>query len=342
MFRFGKNHPDHTPSLSHVSHVPAQEFISRFRTEHTKGERRESFKIGSWQCYQNKTIEQVSYNYISDKHQREIGGIVFEGWRRYPESRRDTEGGRFIFQVRSLETQFKLARVIAPVIKDIGWMEPLYDDPHQAIVAINFRETQVEDHPDYIDQLFYAITEIEVFPRSILSDLIHFIAYNCVDRFKETLPVYGFEAALPLLRAIGLKKVLSPFYVAALFCLKQEKFEEARELIKRISDKHWQNRDRRSNPRALERQIYEKEIRKLKIKVKRLEASVLQLHHDTKNYVETNKALDLKKRIQQKTSEQADINLRFSVSPPHAAYAQCANPEFVAREIPSLLRKRQP
>lgn len=349
MFEFGENHPDQVPSLLHA---PAQEFISNFRTEHSSGGREESFKIGSWQGKQNRTLERVSYNYISDTYQREISGIVFEGWRRYPENRRDTEGGRFIFKVRSPETQAKLARVIAPVIKDIGWMEPLYEDP---IVAINFCETEVEGDPDYIDQLFNAIAAIEEFPRSILSDLIHFIAYNCVDRFKERLLSSGFEAALPLLRTIGLKKVLSPYYVAALSCLKQKKFEEARELIKRISDKHWQHRDRRSKPSALIEQTYrreiqlgKKEIQTLKAKVKSLEGEVLELQNTKLQRQNTKKdvdeALDFKKRISQQTitQQQVDINLRFSATPPHAAYVQRANPEFVAPEIGSLLRKRQP
>src|SRR5690349_20248678 len=56
----------------------------------------------SWHAHEEKSIEQVSYHSPKDikDPSRVITKIEFEGWRRYVEERRPTEGGRIIFHVR--------------------------------------------------------------------------------------------------------------------------------------------------------------------------------------------------------------------------------------------------
>ncbi|MBP9764225.1 MAG: hypothetical protein KBD03_02785 [Gammaproteobacteria bacterium] len=236
--------------------------------------------IGSaekWNAHQDKSIEQVAY--YSPKDQKDpskvIAKVEFEGWRRYVSERRPTEGGRIIFhlfQVRGLQKQSALARVIDDQkFREIGWMEPIVAVTEDPILAINFRETAIEDNPDYIDDLFSRIHKVEMLPPEIMIDLKNVIALNSIDRFKKRMiesgfSEYEFEEALKSIRPTALKGVASPFYVAALFCRKKGKLKEARKLLKKIDKNHWQY----TEASDLERSLYEQEIRENKQKYERV------------------------------------------------------------------------
>ncbi|HEV2524327.1 MAG TPA: hypothetical protein VGU44_04260 [Gammaproteobacteria bacterium] len=227
-----------------------------------------------WNAHQDKSIEQVAY--YSPKDQKDASKVIakveFEGWRRYVAERRPTEGGRIIFHVRGLQKQSALARVIDDQsFREIGWMEPIVAVTEDPILAINFRETAIEDNPDYIDDLFSRINRVEMLPHEIMIDLKNVIALNSIDRFKKRMiesgfSEYEFEEALKLIRPTALKGVASPFYVAALFCRTKGKFKEARKLLKKIAKTHWQY----TEAIDLERSLYEQEIRENKQKYERV------------------------------------------------------------------------
>jgi hypothetical protein len=225
---------------------------------------------GTWAACQQKSIEQVIYH--SNDSKRVVTKIEFEGWRRYVEERRPTEGGRIIFHVQNLQKQSLLARIIDDnSFREIGWMEPIVAITTDPILGINFRETAVENNPDYIDDLFRRIRQVEALPNEILLDLKNVIALNSIDRFKERMIKSGFseyeyEEALKSIRPSALKGVASPFYVAALFCRDNQKFKEARKLLKKIPKTHWQYEESRN----LERSLYEQEIRQSKQKYEQI------------------------------------------------------------------------
>lgn len=221
-----------------------------------------------WDAHEEKSIEQVTY--YSPKKQKDPSKVItkveFEGWRRYVEERRPTEGGRIIFHVRGLQKQSALARIIDDKsFREIGWMEPIVAVTEDPILAVNFRETAVENNPGYIDDLFVRIHQVEPLPHEIITDLKNVIALNSIARFKQRMLECGFseyeyEAYLKLIRPSALKGVASPFYVAALFCRDNRKFKEARKLLKKIPKTHWQYEEARN----LERSLYEQEIRENK------------------------------------------------------------------------------
>ena len=227
-----------------------------------------------WNAHQDQSIEQVAY--YSPKDQTDpskvIAKVEFEGWRRYVAERRPIEGGRIIFHVRGLQKQSTLARAIDDQsFREIGWMEPIVAVMEDPILAINFRETAIEDNPDYIDDLFSRIHRVEMLPHEIMIDLKNVIALNSIDRFKKRMiesgfSEYEFEEALKSIRPTALKGVASPFYVAALFCRTKGKFKEARRLLKKIGKNHWQY----TEASDLERSLYEQEIRENKQKYERI------------------------------------------------------------------------
>lgn len=237
-----------------------------------------------WNAHEEKSIEQVTY--YSPKSQKDpsrvISKVEFEGWRRYVEERRPTEGGRIIFHVRGLQKQSTLARIIDDKsFREIGWMEPIVAT-EAPILAVNFREDAIEDNPNYIDDLFSKIRQIEALPNEIMIDIKNVIALNSIDRFMQRMiecgfSEYEFEEYLKQIRPTALKDVSSPFYVAALFCRNKGKFKEARKLLKKITKKHWQY----EAGRDLERSLYEQEIRENKHKyeqaIQALKAEVVHL-----------------------------------------------------------------
>jgi hypothetical protein len=218
-----------------------------------------------WNVHQDKSIEQVTY--YSPKDQTDLSKVIskveFEGWRRYVAERRPLEGSRIIFHVRSLQKQSMLARIIDDKsFREIGWMEPLVALTEDPILAVNFRETDIESNPDYIDDLFLRINQVEKLPQEIILDLKNVLALNSIDRFKKRMIECGFseyeyEEALKLIRPTALKGVASPFYVAALFCRTKGKLKEARRLLKKIDKMHCQYEE----ATGLKDSLYEQELR---------------------------------------------------------------------------------
>ncbi len=227
-----------------------------------------------WNAHQDKSIEQVTYHSPKDPKDpsKVIAKMEFEGWRRYVAERRPTEGSRIIFHLCGLQKQSMLARIIDDQrFRDIGWMEPIVAVTEDPILALNFREDAIEDNPDYIDDLFARIHQVEMLPHEIMLDLKNVIALNAIDRFKKRMiecgfSEYEFEEALKLIRPTALKGVVSPFYVAAIFCKSHGKLKEARKLLKKISKQHWQYEEAID----LERSLYEQEIRENKQKYERV------------------------------------------------------------------------
>lgn len=239
----------------------------------------------TWHAHEEKSIEQVSYHSPKDAKDpsKVITKIEFEGWRRYVEERRPTEGGRIIFHVKGLQKQALLARIIDDKsFREIGWMEPIVAVTDAPILAVNFRETAIENNPDYIDNLFSRIRHVEAIPKEIVLDLKNVIALNAIDRFKQRMIQSGFseyeyEEYLKLIRPTALKDIASPFYVAAQFCRDNVKFEKARKLLRKIPKTHWQFED----ARELESSLYEQEMRENKNKyeqvIHELKSEVLHL-----------------------------------------------------------------
>lgn len=235
-----------------------------------------------WDAHEEKSIEQVAY--YSPKDQKDTSKIItkveYEGWRRYVEERRPTEGGRIIFHVRGLQKQSTLARIIDDKsFKEIGWMEPIVAVTEDPILAVNFRENAIEDNPDYIDDLFSRVRQLEALPNEIMVDLKNVIALNSIDRFMKRMiecgfSEYEFEEYLKQIRPSALKGVASPFYAAALFSRKKGRIKEARKSLKKIKKTHWQY----EAARDLERSLYEQEIRENKDKYE-------QVIHELKNEV---------------------------------------------------------
>jgi len=75
-----------------------------------------------------------------------------------------------------------------------------------------------------------------------------------------------FEEAIKLIRPIALSGVPSPYFVAAQMLLEQQRFDEARNLLRYVSKEHWQY-DEAIN---FERSLYEEEINLLKSQLKTL------------------------------------------------------------------------
>ncbi len=256
--------------------------LSQTETNHKSDETYGSFKIGEWRCQQDASIEQVTY--YSPNPNQTLREIKYEGWRRHIATRREEEGPRFIFHMRPssnpLRVQADLARLIDnSLFREMGcWLEPLWLDPKNPILAVNFCEDSIEYNSEYIDELFNRISsKVEQIPDEIIMSLKRIIAHSCVERFKAKVThegfTEGFQKAIHLLRPCSLRGVSSPFYVAAMFCQEHDQIAAARTLIKYIHKMHWQYEE----AREFERSIYDKQIDELLRKIEYLAREKIKL-----------------------------------------------------------------
>lgn len=318
------------------------------RTHHDVNE--QTFQISKWNAHQDKSIEQVTYYSPKDPKDpsKVITKMVFEGWRRYVEERRETEGGRIIFHIKSLEKQSKLARAIDDKsFREIGWMEPLVAETENPILAVNFRETAVEKNPDYIDDLFSRISHIEKLPSEIITDLKNVIALNSIDRFKKRMIECGFseyeyEEALKLIRPTALKGVASPFYAGSLFCRSKGKLKEARKLLRLLKkhQAHWQYEEADELERSLyeqevreNKQKYEQVIQQLKTEVTHLRArgSIANQTSSVEISLQATEAVATQQNLSTKIQQEAETLKKMNAQ--HAQQVHAATLTPVAKEI---------
>lgn len=250
------------------------------RSDEARSGDQEFFQLTAeeWLGHQDIPTEKVTYASLSPT--AIIKEIEYEGVNRYLEGNPNAESFKIILHLRNFESLAKLARLLEySRFKKVCLLDTIRSLSEESLLSLHFSQAGLEKNTDYLDDLFTIIGQIETLPLALLTDLKSVIAYNCVERFKRCLAIDGFDAAFKLLRQTSLKRIFSPFYVAALHCRRLQQFKEARRLIQSIPKDHANYEIGRS----LERAIYEQEIKTLKEQIDHLKPAALRLKETLEN-----------------------------------------------------------